>query len=122
MHKSLLVVALALAVVPTAFATGPTVQFTLPVENATPSVFGTLPWPNDLYFDQGRPADGDHTLFNSGSSIGLSAAVIQMNTATVEQALDTLDGFGTTSAIYFFFSGPMTPLRIGARSAGTLSR
>src|SRR5262249_39451250 len=90
-------------------AAGPTVNFTLPVENTTPGTFGALPWPNDLYFDQGRPTDGDGTLLNLGASIGLGSQVITANTATIEDALDLLDGFGTSSAIYFFFSGPIDP-------------
>jgi hypothetical protein len=96
----------ALALGATAHAVGPTVEFTLPVENTTPSTFGSLPFPDDLYFDQGRPGDGDGTLLNAGSSIGLSVTVEQ-NTASIEDALDLMDGFGTTSAIYFFFSGPI---------------
>src|SRR5438128_9583700 len=88
-------------------AAGPTVQFTLPAENATPGVFGSLPWPNDLYFDQGRPGDGDGTLLASGASIGLGPQVITVNTASIEDALDLLDGFGTTTAVDFFLSGPL---------------
>jgi hypothetical protein len=109
MPRSLLVLMLALSIAPAALAAGPTVNFTLPVENATPATFGDLPWPDDLYFDQGRPGDGDGTLLDSGASIGLATAVIEQNTGSVEQALDLLDGFGTTSAIYFFFSGPIDP-------------
>src|SRR5438552_9011890 len=90
-----------------AHATGPTVTFALPVENTTPSTFGSLPFPDDLYFDQGRPGDGDGTLLNTGSSIGLGVDVVRSNTATVEDAYDLLDGFGTTSAIFFFLSGPL---------------
>src|SRR5690349_9868499 len=93
------------AVANSAYALGPTVNFTLPVENATPSVWGQLPFPDDLYFDQGQPGDGDGTLLDAGSSIGLGVDVIRQNTASVEDALDLLDGFGTTSAIWFFFSG-----------------
>ena len=88
-------------------AAGPTVQFTLPAENTTPGVFGSLPWPNDLYFDQGQPGDGDGTLLASGASIGLGAQVITANTGSIEDALDLLDGFGTTTAAYFFLSGPL---------------
>jgi hypothetical protein len=103
------VLAFVLALVPAAaLAVGPTVDFTLPVENTTPSVFGSLPYPNDLYFDQGQPGDGDGTLKNTGSSIGLGADVIRVNTASAEDALDVVEGFGTTSAIFFFFSGPVT--------------
>src|SRR5262249_56387035 len=91
-----------------------TVTFTLPAENTTPGTFGALPWPDDLYFDQGRPGDGDGTLLNSGASIGLGAAVIEVNTASVEQALDLMDGFGTTTAIYFFFSAPIDPATLPA--------
>lgn len=101
-----LVVSLVLAPA-AARALGPTVQFTLPAENTTPSTFGSLPFPNDLYFDQGRPGDGDGTLINTGSSIGLAAQVIETNTGAVEDALDQMDGFGTTSAAFFFFSGPI---------------
>src|SRR5262249_32117110 len=75
----------------------------------TPATFGSLPWPDDLYFDQGRPGDGDGTLLDSGASIGLGAAVIETNTASVEQALDLMDGFGTTTTIHFFFSGAVDP-------------
>ncbi len=107
-----LVCALGLGPVAT-FAAGPTVLFTLPAPNTTPAVFGALPFPNDLYFDQGRPGDGDGTLINAGlpsaAKIGLASLVIQSNTASVEEALDLLDGFGTTSAIYFFFSGAIDP-------------
>src|ERR1043166_8397291 len=96
-----------LAVPLAAQATGPTVTFTLPVENTPPSTFGSLPFPDDLYFDQGRPGDGDGTLLDTGSSIGLGVDVIRSNTASVEDALDLLDGFGTTSAIFFFLGGPL---------------
>jgi hypothetical protein len=99
---------LALWLVPTgALAAVSTVKFTLPALNTTPSVFGSLPYPDDLYFDQGQPGDGDGTLLNSGASIGLGVDVIRTNTASVEDALDLVDGFGTTSAIYFFFSDPI---------------
>src|SRR5271169_4233983 len=109
MYKSVVTVALALTIALPAWATGPTVNFTLPVENTTPSTFGSLPWPDDLYFDQGRPSDGDGTLLNSGASIGLATAVIETNTASIEDALDLMDGFGTSTAIDFFFSGPIDP-------------
>src|SRR5437667_149474 len=106
MLRSTAVFALVLAPL-AARAAGPTVQFTLPAENTTPGVFGSLPWPNDLYFDQGQPGDGDGTLLASGASIGLGAQVITANTGSIEDALDLLDGFGTTTAIDFFLSGPL---------------
>jgi hypothetical protein len=109
MSKSLAAVTLALSVAVPVWAVGPTVTFTLPAQDATPSTFGSLPFPNDLYFDQGRPGDGDGTLLNSGASIGLAAQVIETNTPSVEQAMDLMDGFGTTSAIFFFFDGPIDP-------------
>jgi hypothetical protein len=109
MRRSLLAVMLALGAAPAALAIGPTLNFTLPAENATPATFGSLPWPNDLYFDQGRPGDGDGTLLDSGASIGLATSVIETNTASIEDALDLMDGFGTTSAIYFFLSGAIDP-------------
>ncbi len=88
-------------------ATGPTVAFTVPPLNQTPAVFGSLPFPCDLYFDQGKPGAGDGTLLDAGASIGLGARVATTNTASIEDALDLLDGFGTTSAIWFFLSGPI---------------
>jgi hypothetical protein len=109
MRRSLVALALVLAAALRARAAGPVVNFTLPAENATPATFGSLPWPNDLYFDQGQPGDGDGTLLDSGASIGLAADVIQTNTASIEQALDLMDGFGTTTAIFFFFAGPIDP-------------
>lgn len=88
-----------------AHAAGPTVLFTTPPENTTPSTFGSLPFPCDLYFDQGRPGDGDGTLLNTGASMGLGVAVVEANTATIEDAYDLMDGFGTTTGTYFFLSG-----------------
>jgi len=90
-----------------AHAVGPTVAFTLPALHATPSVFGSLPFPCDLYFDGGTPGGGDGTLLDAGASIGLGVDVARANTAAIEDALDLLDGFGTTSAVYFFLSGPL---------------
>ncbi len=109
-------VALGLVLVPlVARAAGPTVLFTLPAQDTTPAVFGSLPFPNDLYFDQGKPGDGDGTLLNAGlpanAKMGLAAATITgnggLNAGIVEDAFDLMDGFGTTSAVYFFFDGPI---------------
>src|SRR5205814_8747023 len=122
MVRLLSVCAFVLTLIPAvARAAGPTIQFTLPALNATPSTFGTLPYPDDLYFDQGRPGDGDGTLLNTGSSIGLGVDVIRTNTASVEDALDLLDGFGTTSAIFFFLSGPLDPASLPASPVTTPS-
>src|SRR6185295_2850383 len=75
---------------------------------ATPSTFGALPFPNDLYFDGGKPADGDGTLLNHATpTIGLAADVLRNNARSMEDALDVMDGFGTTTAVFFFFSGPI---------------
>ena len=100
---------LALLLVPMAArAVGPTVTFTLPALNTPPTVFGSLPFPNDLYFDQGSIEGGDGTLLDHAHpTIGLGTDVLRANAASVEDALDTLDGFGTTTAIFFFFSGPL---------------
>lgn len=111
MSKSCLAFAVALALVPVAArGAGPTVAFTLPALHATPATFGSLPFPDDLYFDGGAPGNGDGTLLDSGASIGLGVDAIRTNTASVEQAFDLMDGFGTTTAIYFFLSGPLDPL------------
>src|SRR5262245_25419614 len=88
-----LVSSLALSSV-SALAAGPTVTFTVPAENSMPT-FGTVPWPSDLYFDQGGPTDGDGTLINNGASFGLSTDVVRNTnyTPTIERGLDTMDGF-----------------------------
>src|SRR5262249_22053138 len=116
MRQSLALLAYAIAMAGLAspsdlHAAGPTGACTLPAQDARPSVFGSLPYPNDRYFDHGQPGDGDGTLINAGlppgGKIGLASAVITQNTAAIEEALDRLDGFGTTTAIYFFPSGPL---------------
>ncbi len=110
MRTSSLLLSFGLVLAPlAAHAVGPTVNFTLPALNATPSTFGSLPFPCDLYFDQGRPGDGDGTLLNSGANIGIGVDVIRTNTASVQQAIDLMDGFGTTSATFFFLSGAIDP-------------
>ncbi len=82
------------------------VNFTLPAENSMPATFGTLPYPSDLYFDQGEPTDGNGTLLNTGSSIGLSSVVPNATfRPTIERGLDILDGFGVTTACFIFFNG-----------------
>src|SRR5262249_12445090 len=107
-HMRALALSLALGLAPvTALAIGPTANFTLPPLDTTPPTFAALPWPNDLYFDQGQPGDGDGTLLNTGASIGLDPVVYDENAASVSDGLDVVDGFGTTSAIFFFFSGPI---------------
>ncbi|HYR97264.1 MAG TPA: hypothetical protein VEM57_11035, partial [Candidatus Binatus sp.] len=113
--RRLHVVALALAPC-TAWAVGPAVTFTLPAEDATPATFGSLPFPCDLYFDGGKPGDGDGTLVNAGASIGLGASVARANSASIEDGLDLLDGFGTTTATWFFLTGPIDPASLPASS------
>ncbi len=91
-----------------AFAAGPSVNFSLSFTESTQMpTFGTVPWPSDLYFDQGGPTDGDGTLINNGQSFGLSTDVVRNTnyTPTVERGLDVMDGFGVTTACFFFFSG-----------------
>jgi hypothetical protein len=102
-----LIVTLALAAPVVALAVGPTATFTLPATNTTPATFASLPWPNDLYFDQGQPGDGDGTLLNAAAPIGLDPVVYNENSLAVADGLDVSDGFGTSSAIFFFFSGPL---------------
>ena len=87
-------------------AAGPTVKFALPVENAMPSPFGSVPFPSDLYFDQGGKGDGDGTLLNAGDSIGIVTVANNANyTPTVERGLDTLDGWGVSTGCQVFFTG-----------------
>src|SRR5439155_1386724 len=59
-------------------------------------------------------SDGDGTLLSSGASIGLGTDVIRANTGSIEDALDLMDGFGTTTATYFFLSGPLDPASLPA--------
>jgi hypothetical protein len=97
---------------------GPTALFTLPAQDTTPSVFGSVPFPVDLYFDQGQPGDGDGTLLNAGlptgNKMGLATATITVNTDAVEDSIDLMKGFGTTSGVYFFFDGPLDPASLPA--------
>jgi len=93
-----------------ALAAGPEVKFSLGFPESTmPTVFGSLPFPSDLYFDQGDVLDGDGTLINTGANIGLAADVVRNTnyTATLERGLDVLDGFGVTTGCFFFFNGPI---------------
>src|SRR5438132_13271132 len=106
LFASALVSALVLAPL-AARAAGPVVQFTLPAESTTPGVCGLRVSPGGLDCDQARPGDGDGMLLASGASIGLGAQVITTNTAAIADALDLLVGFGTTTAIDFFLSGPL---------------
>lgn len=89
-----------------ALAAGPTVSFTVPAQGAMPAVFGSLPFPSDLYFDGGAPANGDGTLLNNGAHIGLDTDVVRNTnyTPTVERGLDVMDGFGVTTGCFLFFS------------------
>jgi len=80
-----------------------------------PSPFGSVPFPSDLYFDQGQKGDGDGTLLNSGANIGISAIAFNANfTPAVERGLDTMDGWGVTSGCFFFFTGPISPSSLPA--------
>src|ERR1700752_2462785 len=94
---SLVFISMCAAVVLSARSAGAVaVNFTLPAENSMPN-FGTVPYPSDLYFDQGEPADGNGTLLNTGANIGLASVVPNANfRPTIERGLDILDGFGVT--------------------------
>jgi pimeloyl-ACP methyl ester carboxylesterase len=80
------------------------VKFAVPAENAMPAPFGSVPFPNDLYFDQGQKGDGDGTLLNNGSSIGFSVVATNANfLPAIERGLDTLTGWGVSTGCHIFF-------------------
>ncbi|MFQ5478168.1 MAG: hypothetical protein ACE5E4_06085 [Candidatus Binatia bacterium] len=85
-------------------AAGPTVSFSLPAENAMPSPLGSIPLPSDLYFDQGQKGDGDGTLLNSGTNLGVDAIAFNSNfIPAIERGLDVMDGWSVSAGCYFFF-------------------
>ena len=88
-----------------AFGTVPvhaaSVLFSVPAENAMPSPFLSVPFPSDLYFDQGQPGDGDGTLLNTGSNVGISVVATNANfSPAVERGLDTLTGWGVSTGCH----------------------
>ncbi len=89
-------------------ASGPTVDFSLPTENEMPAPLGVIPFPSDLYFDQGEKGDGDGTLLNAGSEIGISVIATNANfSPAIERGLDHLDGWGISTGCHFFFDAPI---------------
>src|SRR6186997_3155072 len=61
------------------FAHAANVKFSATAENSMPAPFGSIPFPSDLYFDQGQPGDGDGTLLNNGSNVGFGAILTNPN-------------------------------------------
>ena len=103
-----LAAALLLAGAHPAAASGPTLDFSLPNENEMPAPLGAVPFPSDLYFDQGEKGDGDGTLLNAGAEIGISAIATNANfSPAIERALDHLDGWGVSTGCHFFFDAPI---------------
>jgi pimeloyl-ACP methyl ester carboxylesterase len=102
-------IATALLLAPSgASAAGPTVNFTLPAEDAMPSPLGSIPIPSDLYFDMGEKSDGDGTLLNNGTDIGISAIAFNANfSPAIERGLDAQNGWGQSTGCHFFFNGPI---------------
>ncbi len=79
-------------------------RFTLPAENAMPAPLMSVPFPSDLYFDQGQPGDGDGTLLNSGSNVGISVVAANANfSPVIERGLDTLTGWGVSTGCHVAF-------------------
>lgn len=69
----------------------------------TTIAFGDVPWPSDLYLDDGgRIAVG--SLPGSGSALSLQLG----------EAIADLDGFGAMGPIYFYFDGPVDPASLPA--------
>lgn len=89
------------------------VLYTEPVPGVMPQ-FGSVPFPNNLYYDGGAPGAGDGTLINQDGGnpdgyerFGIEIDVLPLQDRAVLAGLDRLDGFGVTTATWFFFDGPI---------------
>ena len=96
-----------------AFAVVPVqVLYTEPAAGTMPQ-FGTVPFPNNLYYDGGAPGAGDGTLVNKDpgnpnggyEAFGLETSVLMLQDRAIMAGLDRLDGFGVTTPVWFFFDG-----------------
>jgi dienelactone hydrolase len=96
-----------------AFAVTPVqVLYTEPTAGTMPE-FGTVPFPNNLYYDGGAPGAGDGTLVNPDpgnpnggyEAFGLENNVLMLQDRAIMAGLDRLDGFGVTTPVWFFFDG-----------------
>ncbi len=93
-------------------ATPVQVLYTEPTAGTMPQ-FGTVPFPNNLYYDGGAPGAGDGTLVNEDpgnpnggyEAFGLETTVLMLQDRAIMGGLDRLDGFGVTTPIWFFFDG-----------------
>ena len=102
--RTLLLSACALTSAFASSAYAASVKFTVPAENAMPAPFGSVPFPNDLYFDQGQKGDGDGTLLNNGSDVGFSVVASNANfVPALERGFDTLTGWGVSTGCHIFF-------------------
>jgi dienelactone hydrolase len=88
------------------------VLYTEPSPGTMPPL-GSVPFPNDLYFDGGAPAAGDGTLINKDpgnpaggyEAFGVETSVLLLQDRALMAGLDRLDGFGVTTPVWFFFDG-----------------
>lgn len=89
------------------------VLYSQPIPGTMPQ-FGSVPFPNNLYYDGGAPAAGDGTLINQDGgnpdgyeAFGIEIDVLPMQDRALMAGLDRLDGFGVTTPVWFFLDGPI---------------
>ena len=88
-----------------------TVRYAQPESVGSMPTFGTVPFPNDLYFDGGAADAGDGTLLNEdpegpGGTEDFGFDVVVANQSQVPLGgMNRMDGFGATTPVWFFFDG-----------------
>jgi len=89
------------------------VLYAEPVPGTMPQ-FGSVPFPNNLYYDGGAPGAGDGTLINNDGghpdgyeTFGIEVSVLPTQDRAVMAPLNRIDGFGVTTPTWFFFDGPI---------------
>ncbi len=106
------IAAVVLLAASTALAAPVHVLYTQPSPGKMPT-FGSVPFPNNLYYDGGAPTAGDGTLINKDptnpnggyEAFGIENTVLLLEDRALVAGIDRLDGFGVTTPVWFFLDG-----------------